>query len=61
MHELLEYGDRDELIENGADGGNHDATFCLGEDYGWTQGQIQELESILKILEETPDGEYKTN
>jgi len=61
LEEDYEDYDRDTLIENAAGGGNHDDTFQIGESYGWNQGQIRELESILRILEETPDVEFLTN
>lgn len=59
--ELEDWGDVDDLIMNAADGGNHNDTFTTGEGYGWIQGQIKELELLLKILEETPNVEHPTN
>ena len=59
--ELDGYGEYDELVMNVADGGNHCDTFSMGENYGWVNGQIKELENLLKILEETPDAEHQTN
>lgn len=59
--ELEDYGDRDELIENAADGGNHDDTFGVGEDYGYYNGQLEAFVKVLAILEDTPDAEHQTN
>jgi hypothetical protein len=59
--QLDDYGDYDTLVQNAADGGNHDDTFRVGEDYGWMLGQKRELEMLLVILEETPDVDNATN
>lgn len=59
--EIADWGDRDELIENAAGGGNHDDTFGLGESYGYYHGQLSVLEEILSSLEDVPTVEHSTN
>jgi hypothetical protein len=55
------YGDRDELIENVADNGNHDDTFTTGEDFGYFEGYRDALVEVGLALVETPDDEHNTN
>jgi hypothetical protein len=49
------YGDRDELINNVADGGNHDDTFTTGEDLGYFYGYRDALVEIGLALAEAPE------
>lgn len=61
QREIESYGDYEELVENVADGGNHNDTFEVGENYGWLQGRKKAYEVVLRILDETPEVENNTN
>lgn len=57
QEEIAHWGDYDTIVENAADGGNHNDTFSAGEDYGYIAGEIHAYEEILAILmtEDTHD------
>lgn len=59
--QLDDYGDLDELVENIADGGNHNDTYDIGVDIGWLTGQQNGFKTILAILLETPEVTEQSN
>jgi len=42
--------DYDEIVQNAADGGNHNDTFSTGEDFGHLNGEIYAYNQVLKLL-----------